>query len=69
MPYRVAGVIESALQTGAGQLPVAQTVPTDDDPAALDIGLMVVFAFALIAYPLALKQRALQRSSVLTSYR
>jgi hypothetical protein len=36
--------------------------------ALMDLGLMLLFAFGLLAYPLVRRQRALRRSLVFTSY-
>jgi hypothetical protein len=52
----------------AGQRSESQAAKADENSfAALDIGLMVIFGFGLLAYPLILKQKALQHSSVLAS--
>jgi hypothetical protein len=61
--------LQAVMATAAGQRSESQTVQADENSsAALDIGLMVIFGFGLLAYPLILKQKALQHSSGLASH-
>jgi hypothetical protein len=57
-------LIEHAAQRS--ESPAARS--DENSVAALDIGLMLIFAFGLLAYPLIRKQQALLHSSVLASY-
>jgi len=52
----------------AGQRPELDGPKSDENSiAVLDIGLMLLFAFGLLAYPLVRKQRALRHSLVFAS--
>ena len=62
--------LQGMTAAAAGQRSESQAAKADENSfAALDIGLMVIFGFGLLAYPLILKQKALQHSSVLAPRR
>jgi hypothetical protein len=64
----VSGAKLQAMVASPGQRSESQAAKADQNSfAALDIGLMVIFGFGLLAYPLILKQKALQHSAVLES--
>jgi hypothetical protein len=67
--HDVAGVRLGMIPTGsAGQRPEFDGPKSDENSiAVLDIGLMLLFAFGLLAYPLVRKQRALRHSLVFAS--
>jgi hypothetical protein len=61
--------LQAMMAATAGQRSDSQSVKAEENSfAALDIGLMVIFGLGLLAYPLILKQKALQHSSVLASH-
>jgi hypothetical protein len=68
--HDASGARLGVIPTGsAGQRPQFEGPKSDDNSIAVsDIGLMLLFAFGLLAYPLVRKQRALRHSLVFTSH-
>ena len=68
--HDVSGVrLAAAINDGADPRSEFRSAKSDEDSGAvLDIGLMLIFALGLLAYPLIRRQRALLHSLVLASY-